>query len=175
MSVLKTFIVYFRIALYPEAINEFYIDDQDYEEVGFICSEYNKHIENFQKLLCTKQQSKYVLPFLKNMFNNAECDVLISEPKFENHGKFTCKIHIISKEYENEEDDDEQIEEIIGMMLMPLFRLDTYHIMIDNKKYIVVPKMDYYEEDDDTNTDTDTDDDIDDDTDDDELIYSDDE
>ena len=47
--------------------------------------------------------------------------------------------------------------------------------MIDNKKYIVVPKMDYYEEDDDTNTDTDTDDDSDDDNDDDELIYSDDE
>ena len=70
-------------------------------------SHYNKHIENFQKLLCTKQQSKYVLPFLKNMFNNAKCDVLISEPKFENHGKFTCKIHIISKENENEEDDDE--------------------------------------------------------------------
>ena len=54
---------------------------------------------------------------------------------------------------------------------MPLFKLETYHIMIDNKKYIVVPKMDYYEEDDDTNTNTDTDTD----TDDDELIYSDDE
>lgn len=175
MFVLKTFIVYFRIALYPEANNEFYIDDQDYEEVGIICSEYNKHIENFQKCLCTKHQSKYVLSFLKNMFNNAQCDVLIGELKYENCGNFNCKLHIITKECEdgneygnNDDDDDEQIEEIIGILLLPLFRTDTYHIMIDNKKYIVVPKMDYYEEDDDTNTDTDDDDDI-------ELIYSDDE
>lgn len=174
MFVLKTFIVYFRIALYPEANNEFYIDDQDYEEVGIICSEYNKHIENFQKCLCTKHQSKYVLSFLKNMFNNAQCDVLIGELKYENCGNFNCKLHIITKEcedgneYGNNDDDDEQIEEIIGILLLPLFRTDTYHIMIDNKKYIVVPKMDYYEEDDDTNTDTDDDDDI-------ELIYSDDE
>jgi hypothetical protein len=174
MFVLKTFIVYFRIALYPEANNEFYIDDQDYEEVGIICSEYNKHIENFQKCLCTKHQSKYVLSFLKNMFNNAQCDVLIGELKYENRGNFNCKLHIITKEcedgneYGNNDDDDEQIEEIIGILLLPLFRTDTYHIMIDNKKYIVVPKMDYYEEDDDTNTDTDDDDDI-------ELIYSDDE
>ena len=89
MTTINTYEVYFKIALYPGDINENRVEEQD-DEDSIINGEF---IADFNKYLCTEQQSTNVLKFLKKEYENINvADVCIFDLEFNNNGKFNCKI-----------------------------------------------------------------------------------
>ena len=144
MTTINTYEVYFKIALYPGDINENRVEEQD-DEDSIINGEF---IADFNKYLCTEQQSTNVLKFLKKKYENINvADVCIFDLEFNNNGKFNCKITIVTEKY-NELNDDE-IQEIIEESIWPSFDMETVYIFIDEKAFKMDFNLDYFVEGDD--------------------------
>jgi hypothetical protein len=144
MTTTNTYEVYFKIALYPEDINGFHYEEE-FNEESEITGEY---IVDFNKYLCSKEQSTTVLKYLKNEYDVLNvADVCIFDLEFSNNGKFNCKIKIVTEKYY--ELNDDEIQEIIEDSIWPSFNMETVYILINETVFKMVLNLDYFVEGDD--------------------------
>jgi len=135
---LRTYEANFSVALYSLGTYE-YNEEEDINYSEIIAT----HTNNFNWCLCNDMQSKYVLNFLKEGYENFQIygDVTISDIVYERTGKFTCKIGI----YDDLEDPFD-IEAIIEETIRASQLIEDNGIVINNEKYAVDIKLDYYVE-----------------------------
>lgn len=151
---LRTYEANFSVALYSLDAFEEDDDEEDIQYSEIIAS----HTSDFNKFLCNNEKSKYVLKFLKEGYEDfGMADATISDVTYERTGKFTCKIDIFD-EIEAPYSDSE-IEEIIEEAIRPSDLIEHNGITINNYKYAVDIKLDYflesyYEDDEDNDCDT---------------------
>ena len=137
---LRTYEANFSVALYSLGTYE-YNEEEDINYSKIIAS----HTNNFNWCLCNDVQSNYVLKFLKEgyeLFGMA--DITISDVIYERTGKFTCKIDVFDEI--EEPYSDYEIEEIIEESIIPPELIAENGIVINNEKYVVDIKFDYYVE-----------------------------
>jgi len=152
---LRTYEANFSVALYFLITDDSSVDEDEEEEDDIQYSEIiASHTNEFNQCLCNNAQSKYVLKFLKEGYEDfGIADVTISDLIYERTGKFTCKIDIFD-ELESSYSDSE-IEEIIEEVIKPSDLIEHNGITINNHKYAVDIKLDYfletYYDDDETN------------------------
>ena len=153
---LRTYEANFSVALY--SLDAFEEDDDEEEEDIQYSEIIASHTSDFNKFLCNNEKSKYVLKFLKEGYEDfGMADATISDVTYERTGKFTCKIDIFD-EIEAPYSDSE-IEEIIEEAIRPSDLIEHNGITINNYKYAVDIKLDYflesyYEDDEDNDCDT---------------------
>jgi predicted CopG family antitoxin len=137
---LRTYEANFSVALYSLGAYEYPFEEEiPYSEI--IAS----HTNNFNWCLCNDIQSNYVLKFLKEGYELFEmADITISDIIYERTGKFTCKIDIFDEI--EEPYSDSEIEEIIEESIRPSELIEENGIVINNEKYAVDIKLDYYVE-----------------------------
>jgi len=139
---LRTYEANFSVALYSFGTYEYNEEEEDINYSEIIAS----HTNNFNWCLCNDMQSKYVLNFLKEGYENFQIygDVTISDIAYERTGKFTCKIGIYDDpEYQYSGSD---IEDIIEETIRASELIEDNGIVINNEKYAVDIKLDYYVE-----------------------------
>lgn len=138
---LRTYEANFSVALYSLGAYEYPFDEEDISYSEIIAS----HTNNFNWCLCNDIQSNYVLKFLKEGYELFEiADITISDVIYERTGKFTCKIDIFDEI--EEPYSDSEIEEIIEESIRPYELIEENGIVINNEKYAVDIKLDYYVE-----------------------------
>jgi hypothetical protein len=138
---LRTYEANFSVALYSLGTYE-YNEEEDINYSEIIAT----HTNNFNWCLCNDLQSNYVLNFLKEGYDMFQIygDVTISDIAYERTGKFTCKIGIFDDpDYQFDESD---IEAIIEETIRASELIEDNGIVINNEKYAVDIKLDYYVE-----------------------------
>ena len=143
---IRTYEANFSVALYSLGTDEYPIEEDDDEEPIPYAQIIASHTNNFNWCLCNDIQSNYVLKFLKEGYEEFQIygDVTISEVKYERSGKFTCKIGIFDDPEEPYCDFD--IEEIIEEVIRASELIEDNGIVINNEKYAVDIKLDYFVE-----------------------------
>ncbi len=143
---LRTYEANFSVALYSLGAYEYPIEEDEGEEEINYSEIIASHTNNFNWCLCNDMQSKYVLNFLKEGYETFQTygDVTISDIAYERTGKFTCKIGIYDDpEYQYS---DYEIEDIIEETIRASELIEENGIVINNEKYAVDIKLDYYVE-----------------------------
>jgi hypothetical protein len=135
---LRTYEANFSVALYSLGTYE-YNEEEDINYSEIIAT----HTNNFNWCLCNDLQSNYVLNFLKEGYDMFQIygDVTISDIVYERTGKFTCKIGIF-----DDLEDPFDIEAIIEETIRASQLIEDNGIVINNEKYAVDIKLDYYVE-----------------------------
>ena len=138
---LRTYEANFSVALY--SLDAFEEDDDEEEDEIQYSEIIASHTSDFNKFLCNNEKSKYVLKFLKEGYEDfGIADATISDVTYERTGKFTSKIDIFD-EIEAPYSDSE-IEEIIEEAIRPSDLIEHNGITINNHKYAVDIKLDYF-------------------------------
>lgn len=143
---LRTFEANFSVALYSLGAYEYPIEEDEGEEDINYSEIIASQTNNFIWCLCNDLQSNYVLKFLKEGYEIFQIygDVTISDITYERRGKFTCKIDIFDEI--EEPYIDSELEEIIEEAIRPSELIEENGIVINNEKYAVDIKLDYYVE-----------------------------
>ena len=97
MPFMNKFIVNLSIALYPKGVKGFSIIEEA-SELG-TCFDFQRDYGTFDKYLCTKEQSKYVINYLSKFYAEECCDEYgITDLQIgDNDGEFICKAHLLSE------------------------------------------------------------------------------
>jgi hypothetical protein len=141
----NTYEVYFKIALYPKGVNWFHFEEKQDEVSGIMYSEFVKDSEDFNKYLCTQNQSNAVLQALRNEYEFiALADVTVRDFDFDNNGHFNCKVEIITEKYD--ELNDDEIEQIIDNAIWPGYDAKPVYVFIDGEVFKMDLQLEYFVE-----------------------------
>jgi len=141
----NTYEVYFKIALYPKGVNWFHFEEIQDEVSGTMYSEFVEDSKDFNKYLCTQNQSNAVLQTLRNEYEIiALADVTIRDLEFNNNGQFNCKVEIVTEKYD--ELNDDEIQQIIENSIWPGYDAEPLYIFIDGEPLKMDLQLAYFVE-----------------------------
>lgn len=137
-----TFKVYFRISLFPEGVKGFHFEEKEIKK-GVTYGEFVEDYEVFDEYLCTERQSKYVINELSYIYSRYHADT-VTNLKYENDGKFTCKITLNSDDWiTNQRDDDDELTQYIEELLWPGDIHCEGYMFVRGAFYYVQMEVDY--------------------------------
>ena len=132
--------VYFRVALFPEGVKGYHFEED--EVGGVIHHTFIEDTEVFEKYLCTKEQSDYVLNKFINEYVYSSINETITELSYEANGTFYCKIKLNNKECLSE--NDYELKLFIEELLWPADTSDNIIVYINGINYNLDLKVDYF-------------------------------
>jgi hypothetical protein len=138
--IMLTYKVYFKVALLPEGVKTFRIEEEKGENELTSYYEFIECPEVFDKFLCTESQALFVYNDLNSVYELYNEDK-ITNLLFENNGQFTCKVTLIHDGWR--ESSDEEIEDYITELLWPADIHDSAIIFIHNKHYYLQLEINY--------------------------------